>query len=201
MPLKQVSTTGNPKSWSYAFALRTGLKYPKTVVLNQEIEAIYKPMVQAAEEERLKKWQKKYATENGGRLRSDSNKTQNEQAGGSLISDRLKNGKSRIFLRSRWRTAEQIADQDGLRQFFLDASADLGFIHESAYEKFWHLLLLLQEQDDPIAPDRDIERADAGVYSLKRISRTYFHMNVPTGKKTSGYDYQKAIKKNWPGRH
>ena len=95
---------------------------------------------------------------------------------------------------------EQVADQDGLRQFFLDASADLGFIHESAYEKFWHLLLLLQEPDDPIAPNQDAEQAAAEVYSLERIARTYFRMNVPTGKKTGGYDYlQKAIKKNWPG--
>ena len=95
---------------------------------------------------------------------------------------------------------EQVADRDGLRQFFLDASADLGFIHESAYEKFWHLLLLLQEPDDPIAPNQDAEQANAEVYSLERIARTYFRMNVPTGKKTGGYDYlQKAIKKNWPG--
>ena len=60
--------------------------------------------------------------------------------------------------------------------------------------------MLLQEPDDPIAPNQDAEQANAEVYSLERIARTYFRMNVPTGKKTGGYDYlQKAIKKNWPG--
>ena len=88
-------------------------------------------------------------------------------------------------------------DREGLRLFFLENSARLGWIHESAYEKFWSLLLALQEPDDAIAPSG--EQA-AEVYSLDRIAEEYLRMHVPLGKNTRGFDYlQRAVKRNWPG--
>ena len=205
--LASASETGihyrDPKELVYAFALRTGLKYPEAVALNQEMEALYQPIVQAAEEERQKKWQKKEKIYHEKRLEAHRQQQKNAKRGGwaEPYLGPVEEAEEPNFLTQQVaHRFEQVADRDGLRQFFLDASADLGFIHESAYEKFWHLLLLLQEPDDPIAPNQDAEQAAAEVYSLERIARTYFRMNVPTGKKTGGYDYlQKAIKKNWPG--
>lgn len=205
--LASASETGihyrNPKELVYAFALRTGMMYPEAVALNREMESFYQPIVQAAEEERLKKWQKKEKIYHEKRLEAQRRRQQNAKRGGwsEPYLGRMGEEEEPNFLTQQVaHRFEQVTDREGLRQFFLDASADLGFIHESAYEKFWHLLLLLQEPDDPIVPDRDAAQADPEVYSLERISRTYFHMHVPTGKRTSGYDYlQKAIKKNWPG--
>ena len=205
--LASASETGihyrDPKELVYAFALRTGLNYPEAVALNQEMESIYQPVVQAAEEERQKKWQKKEKIYHEKRLEAHRQHQKNAKRGGwaEPYLGPIEEAEEPNFLTQQVaHRFEQVADRDGLRQFFLDASADLGFIHESAYEKFWHLLLLLQEPDDPIAPNQDAEQAAAEVYSLERIARTYFRMNVPTGKKTGGYDYlQKAIKKNWPG--
>lgn len=205
--LASASETGihyrNPKELVYAFALRTGLRYPEAVALNREMEAIYQPVVQAAEEERLKKWQKKEKIYHEKRLEAQRQQQKNAKRGGwsEPYLGPMGEGEEPNFLTQQVaHRFEQVTDREGLRQFFLDASADLGFIHESAYEKFWHLLMLLQEPDDPIASDPDAALADPEVYSLERIAHTYFRMNVPTGKKTSGYDYlQKAIKKNWPG--
>lgn len=205
--LASASETGihyrNPKELVYAFALRTGMAYAEAVALNQEMEAIYQPVVQAAEEERQKKWQKKEKIYHEKRLEAHRQHQKNAKRGGwaePYLGPIGQEEEPNFLTRQVANRFEQVTNREELRQFFLDAGADLGFIHESAYEKFWHLLLLLQEPDDPIVPNQNAEQVDAEVYSLERIARTYFRMNVPTGKKTGGYNYlQKAIKKNWPG--
>lgn len=105
--LASASETGihyrDPKELVYAFALRTGLNYPEAVALNQEMESIYQPVVQAAEEERQKKWQKKEKIyhKNVWKPIVSIKKTPNEEAGRSLISGRLRKRKSRTFSHSR----------------------------------------------------------------------------------------------------
>ena len=91
---------------------------------------------------------------------------------------------------------EKIFSKEQLRLFFVEHSADLGVIHESAYEKFWKLLLTLQEPDDVIISD---DKSGNHVYSMDTIMQKYLRMHVPVGRKNSGYGYlQKTIKKNWP---
>ena len=135
--LASASETGihyrDPKELVYAFALRTGLNYPEAVALNQEMESIYQPVVQAAEEERQKKWQKKEKIYHEKRLEAHRQHQKNAKRGGwaEPYLGPIEEAEEPNFLTQQVaHRFEQVADRDGLRQFFLDASADLGFIHE-----------------------------------------------------------------------
>ena len=46
----------NPKELVYAFALRTGMTYSQAVALNQRMEQIYRPAVEAGEAARKAQW-------------------------------------------------------------------------------------------------------------------------------------------------
>lgn len=202
--LAAVSETGihyrNPRELVYAFALRTGLSYAEAAALNREMAEIYQPIVADAEAERAAAWKTKEQVYRQKRAEALRQRREREKRG--LWSDPylgpVAEEEPPSFLTQQVaHRFEQVRDREGLRQFFLENSADLGAIHESAYEKFWRLLLALQAPDDALAPAQE---AGEEVYSLEKIAQTYFRMHVPLEKKTGGYGYlQKAVKKNWPG--
>lgn len=215
--LASASETGihyrNPKELVYAFALRSGMSYAEAVQLNQEMQEIYQPIVDAAEAERQAMWKKKdkiYRTKRQEARRQCQMRQRqgiwSEPYLGTVEEEEI----PQFLTQQVAHRFEKVTSREELRQFFLETSADLGNIHESAYEKFWNLLRILQEPDDTIASTQEesVEESDreeetqsaSGVYSLDRIAETYFRMNVPVGKKTKNYDFlQKAIKRNWPG--
>lgn len=219
--LASASETGihyrNPRELVYAFALRSGLSYAEAVNLEREMQEIYQPIVDAAEAERQAMWKKKEKIYRAKRQEAKLQRQIRQNQGGwsePYLGAMEEEEVPQFLTQQVTHRFEKVTDKEGLRRFFLEASADLGYIHESAYEKFWHLLRILQEPDDAIDStqedelDRQEEEADAeektqnssGVYSLEQIAKTYFRMNVPVGKKTKNYDFlQKAIKKNWPG--
>ena len=213
--LASASETGihyrNPQELVYAFALRSGLKYFEAVALDQEMRQIYQPIVEAAEDERRAAWKKKEKVYHQKRIEAQRLRSLREQQGGwaEPYLGALEQEDVPSFLTQQVvHRFEKVEDRESLRQFFVDASADLGTIHESAYEKFWQLLLILQEPNDAIASTReqpqeaDLENEEkySEVYSLDRIAQLYFRMHVPVGKQTGSFDYlQKTIKKNWPG--
>lgn len=87
-----------------------------------------------------------------------------------------------------------VRTREDLKAFFRENSADLGRLHESAYEKFWELLIRLQEPEILLEDELDISS-----FSLKDVSDLYFRMHVPRQKNIKNYTYlQKMIKKNWP---
>ena len=168
--------------------------------LDAEMEGIYGPVARAAEAERAAGWKKREQLYRERRAEARRQRLAREKQG--LWSDTyLGPGEEEdppAFLTQQvYHRFEDVRDREGLRLFFLQNSARLGWIHESAYEKFWSLLLALQEPDDAIAPSG--EQA-AEVYSLDRIAEEYLRMHVPLGKNTRGFDYlQRAVKRNWPG--
>lgn len=202
--LASASDTGihyrDPHELCYAFALRTGLGYAEAVQLDAEMEGIYGPVARAAEAERAAGWKKREQLYRERRTEARRQRLAREKQG--LWSDTyLGPGEEEdppAFLTQQvYHRFEDVRDREGLRLFFLENSVRLGWIHESAYEKFWSLLLALQEPDDAIAPSG--EQA-AEVYSLDRIAEEYLRMHVPLGKNTRGFDYlQRAVKRNWPG--
>lgn len=189
----------SPKELVYAFALRTARSYPEAVALDREMAEIYGPIVEAAEAERIARWKKKEKIYHETRAEAHRIQQQREKRGLEaepyLGVTELDDPPS-FYTQRVAHQFEKVTTVEQLRSFFLQHSADLGVIHESAYEKFWRLLLVLQEPDDSIVyPSQE----DA-FYSLDKIAQTYFRMHVPVDKKTAGYDYlQKAVKKNWPG--
>ena len=213
--LASASETGihyrNPQELVYAFALRSGLKYFEAVALDQEMRQIYQPIVEAAEDERRAAWKKKEKLYHQKRIEAQRLRSLREQQGGwaEPYLGALEQDDVPSFLTQQVvHRFDKVKDRESLRQFFVDASADLGTIHESAYEKFWQLLLILQEPNDAIASTReqpqeaDLENEEkySEVYSLDRIAQLYFRMHVPVGKQPGSFDYlQKTIKKNWPG--
>ena len=211
--LASASETGihyrNPKELVYAFALREGLKYSEAAALDQEMRQIYQPIVEAAEAERRAAWKKKEKIYHQKRMEAQRQRSLQEQQGSwaEPYLGALEEEDTPSFLTQHVaHRFEKVVDRKSLRQFFVENSADLGTIHESAYEKFWRLLLILQEPNDAIASTRqqedglEGEETDSEVYSLDRIAQLYFRMHVPVGKETGSFDYlQKTIKKNWPG--
>lgn len=214
--LASASETGihyrDPKELVYAFALRSGLKYPEAVALDQEMQQIYQPIVEAAEAERRAAWKKKEKVYHQKRMEAQRQRSLRERQGGwaEPYLGALEEDETPSFLTQQVaHRFEKVVDRESLRQFFVEASADLGTIHESAYEKFWRLLLILQEPNDAIVStreqpqeeeDAEAEEQSSEVYSLDRIAQIYFRMNVPVSKQTGSFDYlQKTIKKNWPG--
>lgn len=176
----------NPKELVYAFALRTGMSYPDAVALDREMAALYGPAVEAAETRRAEQWK-----EREKRYRSRRPGQSGQEDGADPAAE-----EPTFLTQQTIRRFEGVASVEDLRLFFAEHSADLGTLHESAYEKFWKLLFALQEPDDVLRTDGGREES----YSLDRIAEEYFRMNVPQGRNTKQYGYlQKAMKKNWPG--
>lgn len=202
--LASASDTGihyrDPHELCYAFALRTGLGYAEAVQLDAEMEGIYGPVARAAEAERAAGWKKREQLYRERRAEARRQRLAREKQGlwyDTYLGPGEEEDPPAFLTQQVYHRFEDVRDREGLRLFFLENSARLGWIHESAYEKFWSLLLALQEPDDAIAPSG--EQA-AEVYSLDRIAEEYLRMHVPLGKNTRGFDYlQRAVKRNWPG--
>lgn len=171
----------NPRELVYAFALRTGMSYPAAVELDRELSAVYGPAVEQAEARRTGQWKER-----------QSRARRQEKDGADGEQDETPN----FYTQQVLRRFASVTTVEELRRFFDEHSADLGTIHESAYEKFWALLSALQKPDNLAFSDQAGEES----YSLDRVADEYFRMNVPQGRATRQYGYlQKAVKKNWPG--
>ena len=199
--LSSASDTGlhyrNPRELIYAFSLRTGLSYRQAQALQQELGPVYGPVGEAAEAERQAQWKTREQAYRERRAEARRLRQARERQG--LWAETYQGLEElpppNFFTQRVYRRFEQVNDQEALRRFFLECAPDLGYLHESAYEKFWRLMRTLQEPDDAILPTGEEE-----VYPLDRVAEEYFRMHVPLGKNTSRFDYlQKAIKKNWPG--
>lgn len=187
----------NPRELVYAFGLRTGLSYREAAELDREMAEIYLPAVEAAEQARAAQWKVREKTYHDRRAAARQQwKAQKKQSGWAETYVAPEHEPpSHFFTQQVYSRFERVTDQDGLRQFFLENSTDLGLIHESAYEKFWRLLTALQEPADLILSPQGAE-----LYSLDRVAEDYFRMHVPLDKRSTKFDYlQKAVKKNWPG--
>lgn len=184
----------NPRELVYTYALRKKLSYGDACLLNQEMEKIYGPIVKEVEKERKEQWkskEKKFKEQRRAALNDLPNNytlhdlyvaTFQDEEEPSFFTQRVKN----IF--------DEIQDEEGLKDFFREHGRDLGMIHESAYEKFWKLLVNLTK---PEVPYKD-ESRDYN-YSIEKVSEVYFRMNVPETRATRDFScLQKAIKKNWP---
>ncbi len=202
----------NPKELVYAYALRMGLSYMEAVSLNEELEKVYGPAVEAAAEKRKAhwvQWEKKYHEKR--RAASEKYRSQRRQGIWSEgdIGQQMEEEIPTFLTQQVVHKFESITDEKTLRLFFKENSADLGVIHESAYEKFRRLLLTLEEPDDRMASSPyDLAGGEKGeegkkfsdAYGLEKVADIYLRMNVPMAKNTRNFDYiQKAIKKNWPG--
>lgn len=202
--LARASDTGihyrNPKELVYAFALRKGKTYAQAVELDKEMAEIYEPAVKAAEKERALQWKEKEKAYKEKRAQARRKLQENRKKGiwaESYIGLMEEDSVPSFLTQQVVRRFALVESEDDLRRFFAEVGADLGAVHESAYEKFWKLLLELEEPDDSIL---SLEDSDGEKYSLEKIAEVYFRMNVPVGKKTKDYSYlQKAMKKNWPG--
>lgn len=190
----------NPRELVYAFALRTGLSYPEAVSLDQEMSVIYQPIVENASAKRAAQWKEKeklYRTRRAEARQQHLDSCKKGVWTEAYIGTFAEEDPPSFLTQQVAHRFAEVRTKEELRHFFLETGAELGSIHESAYEKFWKLLLTLQEPDDTIVSDPE---NDSSVYSLERIERDYFRMHVPIGKDTRSLDYlQKAIKKNWPG--
>ncbi len=169
----------NPRELVYAFALRTGMTYQAAAALDRELSAVYGPAVEQAEARRAEQWKGKQSRAG-------------QESGAGETGDE----EPHFFTQQVLRRFETVTTAEELRLFFAEHSADLGTIHESAYEKFRKLLSVLQEPEDMV-----LSQSGGGEsYSLDRIAEEYFRMNVPQGRATKQYGYlQKTMKKNWPG--
>lgn len=202
--LARASETGihyrNPEELVYAYALRKELSYAKALELKSKMAQIYEPAVKEAEKQRTKEWKDKEKIYKEKRAAARKKFRENRKKGiwtESYIGLMEEDSVPSFLTEQVIHRFASVDSEEDLRRFFAETSRDLGNMHESAYEKFWKLLLELEEPDDMILSSKD---EDSEKYSLERIAEVYFRMNVPVGKKTKNYDYlQKAIKKNWPG--
>lgn len=202
--LARASDTGihyrNPRELVYAFALRKGKTYAQAIKLDQEMAKIYEPTVKAAEEKRAAQWKQKEKAYKEKRAEARRKFHENRKKGiwtESYIGLMEEDSIPSFLTQQVVRRFALVESEDELGRFFAEISTDLGTVHESAYEKFWKLLLELEEPDDSIL---SLEESGSEKYSLEKIADVYFRMYVPVGKKTKDYRYlQKAIKKNWPG--
>ena len=201
--LARASETGihyrNPKELVYAYAFRTGMNYREAVALNREMEAIYLPVIRDAEARLIAQWKVREKTYREMRAEAARRQRENGKKGlwnDSYVGNLLEEEPPNFWTQQMVHQFEKISSKEQLRHFFAEHSADLGVIHESAYEKFWKLLLTLQEPDDAIISG---DESGSDVYSLDTIVQKYLRMHVPVDRKTGRYGYlQKAIKKNWP---
>ena len=199
--LASASDTGihyrNPGDLVFAFSLRTGLSYREARALDLEMSEIYRPAVEAGEKARTAQWKAREQAYHDRRTAARQQRQQRQRQGGWAETYMAPDAElpPDFFTRRISHRFERVTNREELRQFFLEVGTDLGQIHESAYEKFWRLLMTLQEPDDVILSDRGAE-----TYSLDRVAEDYFRMHVPLTKNTAQFDVlQKTIKKNWPG--
>lgn len=199
--LASASDTGihyrNPRELVFAFSLRTGLSYREARALDLEMSEIYRPAVEAGEKARTAQWKAREQAYHDRRTAARQQRQQRQRQGGWAETYMAPDAElpPDFFTRRISHRFERVTNREELRQFFLEVGTDLGQIHESAYEKFWRLLMTLQEPDDVILSDRGAE-----TYSLDRVAEDYFRIHVPLTKNTAQFDVlQKTIKKNWPG--
>ena len=199
--LASASDTGihyrNPRELVFAVSLRTGLAYREARALDLEMSEIYRPAVEAGEKARTAQWKAREQAYHDRRTAARQQRQQRQRQGGWAETYMAPDAElpPDFFTRRISHRFERVTNREELRQFFLEVGTDLGQIHESAYEKFWRLLMTLQEPDDVILSDRGAE-----TYSLDRVAEDYFRMHVPLTKNTAQFDVlQKTIKKNWPG--
>lgn len=190
----------NPKELVYAFALRTNMSYAQAVLLNKEMAKVYEPMVEDAARKRAVEWKNKEREYKEKRAKARKKIRESRKKGiwtesyiGIMGNDEV----PIFYTQNMIHKFETVTCVSELRTFFYENGAKLGEIHESAYQKFWKLLLELEEPDDFIISSND---EGSGIYSLDKIAEMYFRMNVPVGRNFKNYNYlQKTIKKNWPG--
>lgn len=85
-----------------------------------------------------------------------------------------------------------VSSEEELLEFFREHMDDLGYLHETAYQKFEELMDLLQK---PAGASGEEERK----YTIEEVMDTYMRMHVPETKKTADYTLlQRVIKKYWP---
>ncbi len=200
--LSRVAESGihyrNPQELVYAFALRQGMSYGEAVRLNEKMAEIYEPIIHKAEKIRAKQWAKKeeaYLERRREAMKEYQWDRRQDRWSESYIGF-LREDEDPVFPTQHVvKHFSDIRSVQDLQDFFLENSASLGNIHESAYEKFWKLLLILESPDDAIASEGGI-----GNYSIEDVAELYLRMNVPMGRELKNYDYlQKTIKKSWPG--
>lgn len=174
--LARVSEMGihyrNPQELVFAYALRTGKTYLEAEKLHSRMKSIYEAIVDIADKERKATW----------------------KANDPFIDI----DKEPVFYTQHIRDEfERIHNDDDLEAFFLEYSAELGKLHESAYEKFRKMLSVLEQ---PNAGNLQYVDTKEDCYSIEKIAETYFRMSVPNGRNTKNYSYlQKVIKRNWLG--
>lgn len=88
---------------------------------------------------------------------------------------------------------KNVMNEEELFQFFQLHSAELGVIHETAYQKFMELLDLLQRPED-----HNREEGSA-LTSIEKIVQDYLTLGIPRTKRTGSFSLlQKLVKKFWP---
>ncbi|MCC8080610.1 MAG: hypothetical protein LIO80_01110 [Lachnospiraceae bacterium] len=205
---RRASETGihyrNPQELVYAFALRTGLSWAEAEALDAEMAEIYEPLASEAAGKRKEEWtrrerefreQRKAEMNRIKAIRDDSRRKRYGQEFKEVYIASVRKNEDPDFFTSRMRDEfAGVRTREDLKAFFRENSADLGRLHESAYEKFWELLIRLQEPEILLEDELDISS-----FSLKDVSDLYFRMHVPRQKNIKNYTYlQKMTKKNWP---
>lgn len=200
--LARASDTGihyrNPKELVYAYSLRMKLTYQEACLLNERMEKIYGPVVEKVAAERNCQWQEKeknFREQRKKRMNELRKKKEKYTLYDSYVASFQDDEKTNFFTQGMKNVFSGIKNERELEEFFKENSKELGMIHESAYEKFWKLLINLEE---PEVFDED--ELDDSRYSIERVAETYFRMHVPNSRNVRDYSYlQKTIKKNWPG--
>ncbi|MCD7922162.1 MAG: hypothetical protein LUG27_06960 [Clostridiales bacterium] len=188
----------------YAFALRTGLSWAEAEALDAEMAEIYEPLASEAAGKRKEEWnrrerefreQRKAEMNRIKAIRDDSRRKRYGLEFKEVYIASVRKNEDPDFFTSRMRDEfAGVRTREDLEAFFRENSADMGRLHESAYEKFWELLIRLQEPEILLEDELGISS-----FSLKDISDLYFRMHVPRQKNIKNFTYlQKMIKKNWP---
>lgn len=206
--LRRAAETGihyrNPQELVYAFALRTGMSWAEAEALTADMAGIYEPLVAAASLKRKEEWsqrekefrnQRKAEIDRIKAIRDDSRRKRYGLEFKEVYVASIRRQEEPEFFTSRMRDEfAGVGTTDDLAAFFRENSEKLGMLHESAYEKFWELLIQLQEPEILLEDELDISSL-----SLRDVSDVYFRMHVPRQKNLKNFTYlQKMIKKNWP---
>ena len=100
---------------------------------------------------------------------------------------------NRVYTKQVRTSFDHVRTEEDLLEFFDENGAYLGYLHETAYEKFVELLDALQK---PAERFGETERK----YTMDEVVSSYIRMNVPETKATAGYTLlQRLVKKYWPG--
>ena len=176
MLLARVSEMGihyrNPEELVFAYSLRTGRTYLEATQLQSRMKPFYESIVEVADKERKVSWK---ASESLNDIEKEP-----------------------VFYTQHIRNEfDNVNSDDDLEAFFDEYSADLGKLHESAYEKFRKMLSVLEQ---PSVGNTQYVDAKDDCYSIEKIAETYFRISIPNNKSTKNYSYlQKVIKRNWLG--